>query len=203
MPGSSTKSPETVLKNFEKSSLRPKAMEPIDRLVFAVLAENRDPIKVEDAIARVKKKFINFNECRVSRWVEIARALDPLENSDQGAMRMRDMLNRLFDMRGSLSLDFLTTVKLSEARRMLKNLDPAMSRDVLSMVIYEFMPTMTVPVTPEGLKVARKHGLISKTGTKAQLQKVLEEAEPQTAAKLLHYIEIEAESGTKTTTKEK
>ncbi len=191
MPSASAKSLDSIINKLEKLNIKPKFMAPLDRLVYAVLSENRSPAAVEKAMASVLKVFFDWNEARVARWVEIARALDPLDDADQAAIRLRNTLNRLFDLRGELSLDFFEDMKVTEARKVIFEVDPDFKRDEVGLMLYQCLPGMTPPITPEIVAEAKKLGVITKNGTKAQLQKLLTSVEDHTeAVKVLHYIEM-------------
>ncbi len=195
MPASSAKSPVAILNSFKKGSLSPKPMSAFLRLVFAIASEGNDPVAAMRGIEGIEANFIDWNECRVARWVEIARAMDPLPNADKIAMRIKDMLNRLFDRKGMLTLDFCIELKLTEAKKLLNELDLMLPKQEVGMILYYYHPTMTLPVTPEGLEVAKKYGLIAKSGDKSHLQKVFAKLEHQEALELLHYLELEAVTG--------
>ncbi len=192
MPASSAKSPVNVLNDFNKKKIYPKPMPAFIRLIYAIVSEDHDPVTSVKSIEKVMKAFIDWNECRVARWVEIARAMDPMPGSDKVAMRIKDMLNRLFDKKGILSLDFCTEMKVTEARKFINELDLNLSKHEVGFILFHYHPSMTVPVTAEGLDVAKKYGLIPKSGDKPHLQKLFSKMEHQEAVDLLHYLELEA-----------
>ena len=192
MPASSAKSPVSVLNDFNKGSLYPKPMSAFIRMVYAIVSEDNTPEAAMKSIEKIMQVFIDWNECRVARWVEIARAMDPLPGADKIAMRIKDMLNRLFDRKGVLSLDFCLEMKVTEARKVLNELDLSLSKQEVGMILYYYHPSMMVPVTNEGLEVAKKYKLIPKSGDKSHLQKVFSKLEHQQAVELLHYLELEA-----------
>lgn len=192
MPGKE-KSIQSILRAYETGAIVPKAMEPMDRLIFGILTDYATPSEAEQAMDRLRGRFINWNELRVARWIEIARGLDPIPDADACAIRLRNMLGRLFELRGAMTLDFLPETKVTDARKLLVDLDSNLPRHELNLILYEMIPGMTIPLSQEGLKVARKHGLVGRTGNKNQLQKRFEtECEGAEAARLLHYIEVEA-----------
>lgn len=192
MVAAAAKTLEPLVKKLEKSSLKPKFMEPLDRLVLVLLCEAGMPLAEADkAMKRLMGVFADYNEARVSRWVEIARAFDPAPHSDRAAQRLRDMLHRLFDLRGELTLEFLREMKITEAKKALGELDREVSKDALLVLLFQCVPGMTPPVTPEHLSAARKHEIVGRSATKEQLQKLLSAEDHENAAKILHYLDIE------------
>lgn len=193
---------QEVLAAYDKSNLHPKFLPPLDRMIHAVLADAEDGLEAERGIGRIHEAFINWNDCRVARLPEIARVLDPLPGADKRAIRMRKMLNRLFDARGAMELSFLERMKATEAKRLLIDLDSGIPRDVVALILFEMVPGVTIPLSNEALKIARKHGLVGRSGTKQQLQKALAaDATPTEAARLVHYLELEAHGVGSTTKK--
>lgn len=193
--GASAKSPADILKDYRKEKKYPKTMSAFLRLIFAIASDGRDPVKAMKGIEGIQKKFIDWNECRVSRWVEIARAMDPMPDSDKVAMRVKDMLNRLFDKKGTLSLDFCIDMKVTDARKALNELDLSLPKNQVNMILFSYHPTMTLPVSAEALEVAKKYKLIPKSGEKNHLQKSFAKLEHDESLELLHYLELEAVMG--------
>ena len=190
--GGSGKTPAALLKEYGKSNKLPKVIKGFDRLIFAVVSDQQDPLEAVKAIERVEDNFIDWNECRVARWVEIARALDPLPNSDKTAMRLRDMLNRLFDLRGELNLDFCAELKVTEARKIISELDLKISKQQINVALFGYHPTMTIPLSAECIELGKKYKLIPESAEKAHLQKKLSSLEHEDIFALLHYFEMDA-----------
>ncbi len=192
MVAAAAKTLEPLVKKLEKSSLKPKFMDPLDRLVLMLLCDCGMPLtEAEKAMKRLLTFFADFNEARVARWVEIARTFDPAPFSDKAAIRLRDMFHRLFDLRGELSLGFMKDLKVTEAKKALGELDRNLPKEGLQVLLFQCVPGMTPPITPELVTAARKHEVIGRNGTKEQLQKLLSTEDHENAAKILHYLDIE------------
>lgn len=190
---SKDKSIPSLLHAYETGTFKPKAMPPLTRLVYGIVVDSASPPEAQAAIHRMQTSFINWNELRVARWVEIARCLDPLPDADACAIRLRNMLGRLFELRGAMDLDFLAEMKVTDARKALLDLDGNLPREEINLILFEMVPGMTIPLSMEGLQVARKLGIVGRTGNKNQVQKRLqEECPPPEAARMVHYIEAEA-----------
>lgn len=192
MAATAAKTLEPLAKKLEKSALKPKFMDPLDRLVLMVLCDcGMTAVDAEKAMKRLMTVFNDYNEARVSRWVEIARAFDPVPNSDRAALRLRDMLHRLFDLRGELTLSFMTELKVTEAKKAINELDHDLPKDEVGVLLFQCVPGITPPITPEHVTAARKHEIIGRNGTKEQLQKLLTTEDHENAAKILHYLEMD------------
>lgn len=185
---------EAVLAKYRKDRTPMEPFAPLDHLVYgAILDYAESPEQAAEAVQAIRAFVVDWNELRVMRRAELARTVDFLPDADEAALAARNMLNKLFDLRGAMDLGFLTEMKPAEARRTLLDLNNDLPRDIISLVLFETCPGSTLPLTPEALKVARKHGLVSRTGTKQQLQKaLLAELDPMEAGELVQYLEIEA-----------
>lgn len=195
MPGS--KDIRAIMKNLDQAYAKTPLLSPLEQLIFATIADGlSNPMSAIASIKRVNSTFVDWNEARVARRAELARLMDEMPEADERAEKIRVMLNRLFELRGAMDLSFLNGLKPAEARRLLIELNPEISRPVVSMILYELCPGSTIPITPEGLRVARKYGFVSRAGTKHQLQNVLESnLEQNEAARVTYYCELEASGG--------
>jgi endonuclease III len=181
-----------VLDKFRKAKRGVSPLPPLELIIFSLLRGENDDRDVFEALKRVRAEFVDWNEARVARRSELAALLDPLSSADELAARMQAFLNQLFDVCGGINLGFLETVKPSEAKRHVLELDAEISRDVVALVLFQLCPGTTMPLGAEALKLARKLGLVGRSGTRQQLQKRLqEELSPAEAAELLQYLELE------------
>ncbi len=184
---------ESVLRKLRKAHGKYRPLPPLEQLVLAVLEEGSSEGDASSALRALKHCCVDWNETRVARIPELSRCLGSLPDPEERARRVRDLLNRLFDLRGSVDLSFLRERKPAEARRALLELDSDMQRPVISMILFELCPGATIPLSPGALRAARRYNLVSRVGTKKQLQKVLEEdLSPEDAARLVQHLEYEA-----------
>jgi hypothetical protein len=169
-------------------------------VIHAVLCDG-EGVTDEDARAamrRVGENFVDWNEVRVARVTELARRLDPLPDADARARRLSRMLNALFEMRGGLVFDFLRDMKPTEGRKTVAEMDAELPRDTVSLLLFSTCPGTTIPLSNEALALARKEGLVSRTGNKQHLQKrLLADLEQEEAGVFVQCLEILAATGGK------
>lgn len=179
-----------VLEQFRSRKGAPKGLPPFEFLAYSVLAEGQDPVEAWQGFERLQGAFVDWNELRVARCAEIARALDPMEEADTLADRLRTALHKLFDNCGAMKVEFLCDLKTMDARRQLSKIAPTLPRNVISIILFQMVPGTTIPVSTEGLAEARKRGIVARNGNKQQLQKVLlSELSSIEAGELLQYLE--------------
>lgn len=181
-----------MLSNIGKPGMY--ALEPLDHIAFALILDAGE--SVEDAIAaigKIRQAYVDWNEVRVSRVQELARAIDSLDSCQECAERIIEEYNTFFEKRGSLTFDFLEACKVAEGRKLLQQYLPRVKKGAISLLLFEFCPGASLPLSDEGLKQARKLNLVSKTGDRNHLAKAASDALPLSeVAKLVQLIELEA-----------
>ena len=166
----------------------------LDHLGLAVLVgEDIEVAEALAALARLRRAFVDWNEVRVARVQEIARALGAVAAAETVANALKEEYNAFFEKKGALNYEFLAAGKPSETKRALAQLLPRLSKGALAILLYEFCPGASLPLSDEGLRQARRDGAIGKTGDRNQLTRALaEQMDLADAALLLQHWEIEA-----------
>lgn len=194
--GASPSMSENLLQQKEKSEeqLGFSPLNPLDHLAFAIMADAGASLsEIHAVLARIKTEFVDWNETRLARRDEMTRLLTDIPNGEKVAKSILTAYNAFFEARGSLTFDFLAVDKSSEARKLLQQAMPALKKGGVALLLYEFCPGSSMPLSDGGLQQARKDGLVAKGGDRAQAQKRLHaELTPAQAARLLQYWEIEA-----------
>ena len=169
----------------------PRAM---DHLALAIIAGGE--AELADALAaltRLRRVFVDWNEARVARIQELARALGDIPDAETSAKKLKEVYNAFFDKKGALNFEFLALGKPAESKRSLAQLLPALGKGAIAILLYEFCPGASLPLSDEGLRQARRDGVIGKQGDRNQLSRLLaEQLDPADAAVLIQYWEIEA-----------
>lgn len=174
-----------TLRQLQKAVGDSAPLHPIDRLVFAALADGADVAEAGLVYRRLRHAFVDWNEMRVARAGEISRLLDPLPGVDARAQRVRAILTRLFDLRGAMELVFLSEMKVTEGRKCLLGIDKGLPRETIDCVLFSTVPGAALVISPEALAEARKRGLVGKSGTRQQLQKRLQDGLPPIEAGMI------------------
>ncbi|MFW5856957.1 MAG: hypothetical protein ACOCX4_03685 [Planctomycetota bacterium] len=148
----------------------------VEEMLLAVFVDDgNDADAARDALVRVRDAFVNWNEARVARLAEVARLIEPLPNADELAKRVRELLGRIFDRTGSVRLDYLGTMKMSEARRALIEIEPV-SRAVADRVLMREVDGANLPFSTEATALAKRAQWIPKSGNRQHLNKLLAES---------------------------
>ncbi|MCX7933932.1 MAG: hypothetical protein N3A66_01580 [Planctomycetota bacterium] len=163
----------------------------LDFFVMAILGD-ATPERMA-AFRRLREGFVEWNEARVARLVELARLLDPLPEADALAFRLRTTLNKLFDLRGAMDLTFLVDMRLSDARRKICGLDKSFTRQTADQILSAVTSTVSPPLSAAALQAARKHGILPAGKNARWLQQRLQEdLAPAEAARLVFLLTLSA-----------
>ncbi len=146
-----------VLANLDKAYPGAPATD-LDFFVMAILGEITPELFA--AFRRLRAGFVDWNEARVARMVELAKLLDPLPEADALAFRLRATLNKLFDLRGAMDLTFLVDMRLTDARRRVCSLDKAFTRQTAEQILCAVTATVLPPLSTAALRAARRHGIL-------------------------------------------
>ncbi len=189
--------PNSAARDFLKSRESkpgPHPLNPLDHLAFCLIVDAGEPVAdALAALAQLRQEYVDWNEIRVARGQEVARTIGTLPSSEECAIRIIEEYNGFFEKRGCLSFDFLETSKVAEGRKQLHQLLPRLKKGAQSLLLYEFCPGASLPLSDEGLKAARKEGLVGKTGDRVQLGKALNEVLPLAlVVRVLQYLELDA-----------
>lgn len=182
-----------ALAEYRKQKLSQFVFSPVELVVHSVIGDRlENAADAAEAMGRLRHAFVDVNEYRVARIAEVARVLEPLPEAEQRARAMREVLEKLFVLAGSLDLSFLAELKATEGRKQLNDVDPNLSRTAAGHILFAYCLGVTIPLTPEGQKAATAKGLMKRGGNKQQLQKQMQtELSMPDAAELLQYFEAD------------
>ncbi|MCD7896984.1 MAG: hypothetical protein LUG50_09980 [Planctomycetaceae bacterium] len=171
----------------------PHPPQALDHLALAILAGMGVPLpEALEALQTLRRSFVDWNEIRVARHQELARALGDKPWSEEAAITIRKEYNTFFEKRGLLDYEFLALGKPAESRRTLLQVLPRLGKGAAAILLYEFCPGASLPLSDEGLRQARRDGIVGKSGDRNQLSRILAESMSLAeAATLVQYWEIE------------
>lgn len=169
----------------------PRAME---HLALAIMIDSGlDMAEALAALTRLRRDFVDWNEIRVARIQELSRSMGHSAEAEKAASTIRDEYNAFFEKKGALNFDFLNMGKPVEMRRALTQLMPRLGKQAAAILLYEFCPGASLPLSDDGLKQARRDGIVGKSGDRNQVGRALSDGlEPAGAALLLQHWEVEA-----------
>jgi endonuclease III len=132
----------------------------LEELVYAICREGSTPIDADDAFARLRKAFIDWNEIRVSTVQEVADALRPLPGSGTRAERIIGLLQKVFEERYTFTIDDLEKKGLKQAAKQLSRYKEDVTDYTVAWVVQRSLGGHAIPLDAPTLRVLHRLGAI-------------------------------------------
>ncbi|MHC4886130.1 MAG: hypothetical protein ACYTGH_13715 [Planctomycetota bacterium] len=166
-------------------------------LTSALTEEGVNDKEIKRIFKAFQDDYVDLNEVRVARMAEVARLMDPLANADVLAKRVKELLSRIFERTGNMSLDFMEEMKISEARRALAQIE-SVNRALADRILSMEVPAAAQAFSDGAVALAQRWQLIPKSGSRQQLQKIVSDhLEMPDRVMLWHLMETHANEGCK------
>jgi len=163
---------------------------PIDVLVGTILSQNTSDANSGRAFASLKATFDSWEAVAAAPAEYIAQAIKSGGLSRIKAVRIKQILNKIEEARGSLSLDFLNLMDMFEARDYLMCL-PGVGQKTASCVLLFSLGKPALPVDTHVFRVARRLGLIDSKVSIEKAHSLLQEQIPSAKIYQFHLHMIE------------
>ncbi|MBU1671053.1 MAG: endonuclease III [Actinobacteria bacterium] len=157
----------------------------IHELVHAVLSQNTSRRNYNLAYARLIEEFPTVEQLAAAPVGRIERAIKPGGLSRQKSAAIKEILSRIADERGDLSLEFVRDLKVTEAREWLTSL-PGVGPKTASVVLMFADGRKVLPVDTHVLRTSKRIGLIDSRATAEKAQEILEEIVPPAIRPRMH-----------------
>src|SRR5262245_24909784 len=94
---------------------RERYRDPLDCLIETVLSQSTSNANSQRAYANLKARFPTWDGARRARATSIEAAIRVGGLAHQKSIRIKKLLNEIYERRGSLDLSFLITIQLGDA----------------------------------------------------------------------------------------
>ncbi len=152
---------------------------PMDEMVFTILSQHTSDINSSRAFRRLMDRFGTLEEVAAAEIPEIEEAIAPGGLAKIKAPRIKEVLNKILELNGSLDLSFLREMALKEAKawlRQLPGIGPKSAGIVLSFSLG--MPAMAIDT--HIYRVCQRLGVIGPKVSADQAHDILEQkVEPE------------------------
>ena len=164
--------------------------EPISVLIGTILSQNTSDVNSGQAFDSLLSTFGSW-EAVVSAPVEhIAQVIKSGGLSRVKAVRIKQVLNKIEEEQGSLNLDFLSSMSISEAKNYLLSL-PGVGLKTASCVLLFGVGKPCLPVDTHVFRVAQRLGLINSRISIEKAHNLLQEQVPLSKVYQFHLHMIE------------
>jgi len=132
---------------------------PIAVLIGTILSQNTSDVNSRRAFNSLMSSFGSWESVVAAPVEHIAQAIKSGGLSRVKAVRIKQILNKIEEEQGSLSLDFLKSMNISEAKDYLMHL-PGVGPKTASCVLLFGLGKPSLPVDTHVFRVAKRLGLI-------------------------------------------
>lgn len=133
--------------------------QPIAVLIGTILSQNTSDVNSKRAFNSLMSNFGGWESVVAAPVEHIAQAIKSGGLSRVKAVRIKQILNKIEEEQGSLSLDFLKSMNISEAKDYLMHL-PGVGPKTASCVLLFGLGKPSLPVDTHVFRVAKRLGLI-------------------------------------------
>jgi len=163
---------------------------PIDVLIATVLSQNTSDVNSNRAFNSLMSNFDSWEAVASAPVEHIAQAIKSGGLSRIKAVRIKQILNKIEGERGHISLDFLNSLSISEAKDYLMSL-PGVGPKTASCVLLFGLGKPSLPVDTHVFRVARRLGLIDSKVSTETAHNLLQEQMPPSKVYQFHLHMIE------------
>ena len=164
--------------------------EPIDVLISTILSQNTSDVNSRRAFNSLISTFDSWEAVASAPVEHIAQAIKSGGLSRIKAVRIKQTLDIIERKRGSLGLDSLTSMSISEAKDYLMSL-PGVGPKTASCVLLFGLGKPSLPVDTHVFRVARRLGLIDSRVSIEKAHNLLQEQIPPPKVYQFHLHMIE------------
>jgi endonuclease-3 len=183
-----------VVKKYYKPTESPKDRKVLEHLVFASCAENSSHEDAEKVFGALNSDYFDWNEVRVSSIRELAGVMKSLNDPEVAAMRVKRVLQSVFETQYSFDLEPMKKQNIGQAIKQLERFHGTTPFTV-AYVTQHGLGGHSIPINQGLLEAMRVVGVVSDTEAAKGGVPGLERAVPKTKGaeigSLLHQLGVE------------
>jgi endonuclease-3 len=136
-----------------------RGLDPLDVLIETILSQSTTNVNSRRAFESLKRRFPTWEGARRARVTSIEAAIKSGGLARQKSVRIKRLLNEIYDLRGSLDLSFLATAPLEDAARFLASFKGVGPKTVACTLLFA-CDRPIFPIDTHIFRIARRLGLI-------------------------------------------
>jgi len=162
---------------------------PVEHVLRAILSEEATSRQADDALDRLRRHFVDWNDLRVSRPREIREVLGTnFPRSSHKARVIPRLLDQVFKQYNSMVWDFLEKMGKVETRAFFEKLEDVRPF-VAAIIARDCVGAHAVPVDYDVARVLGRLAVLDpSTQSEAEMQAILERAVKATRAYEVHWL---------------
>ena len=155
-----------------------RGLDPLDVLIETILSQLTTNVNSGRAFASLKQKFPTWEKARRARATSIEAAIRSGGLARQKSVRIKNLLNEIYERRGSLDLSFLCAAPLEEAVEFLSSFKGVGPKTVACTLLFACNREI-FPIDTHIFRIARRLGLIPEKCSDAQAHRLMTEMLPR------------------------
>ena len=149
-------------------------LDPLSELVSALLSHRTRNSASGQAFKNLKLLFSTWDEVKDAPTAIVEQAIAPCTWPEQKAPRIQQVLRLVTEKHGSLSLDFLAEMNVSDARDWLEELPSVGPKTSAAVISFSSLRGKALPVDSHHFRVAHRLGIIEEKLGEGKANRVLE-----------------------------
>jgi len=154
-------------------------LDPLSELVSSLLSHRTKNKESGAAFKALKEKFGTWEAVRDAPTAEVEAAIKPATWPEQKAPRIQDILRRIGEERGELSLDFIGEMDVADARAWLEKLPGVGPKTSAAVISFSSLRGKALPVDSHHFRVAARLGMVLEKVGEGKAHAVLEALLPE------------------------
>jgi hypothetical protein len=167
-----------VLKKHYKPVAPPSDRTALEHLLYACLLENSRYDAADEAFAKLKELYFDWNEIRVTTVTELAEGMAGLADASGAAQRVKRSLQSIFESSYSFDIDALKKQNLGKAEKDLEKVNGS-SAFVRAYVTQQALGGHSIPISKGAVDALHAVGAISDAEADKGIVPGLERAIPK------------------------
>jgi endonuclease-3 len=150
--------------------------DPLSVLIATILSQNTSDNNSHKAFAYLKSEFKNWNEARKAKVKKIADTIRSGGLADVKALRIKNILNQIYEENQNLNLSFLKRWRTDRIKSWLRRFKGVGDKTIACVLLFS-LKRPAMPVDTHVLRVSKRLGLVPQnlnaTKTQALLEKLI------------------------------
>jgi endonuclease III len=167
-----------VLKKHYKPVAPPADRTALEHLLYGCLLENARVELADEAFAKLKELYFDWNEIRVTTVTELAEGMSGIPDSAAAAQRVKRSLQSIFESNYSFDIELLKKQNLGKAEKDLERVNGA-TPFVRAYVTQHALGGHSIPVSKGAIDVLYSVGVINDSEADKGIVPGLERAIPK------------------------
>lgn len=134
-------------------------LDPLDVLIETILSQSTSNVNSNRAFENLKRRFSTWDQARRARVSSIEKEIRSGGLAKQKSVRIKKLLNEIYNRRGSLDLSFLKSSPLEEAKEFLASFKGVGPKTVACTLLFACNRPV-FPIDTHIFRIARRLGLI-------------------------------------------